>query len=165
MSAHKQENRKKPTQILLVDDDAFVHEMLELLIDQEAYAIRSATNVKGALILISNEAPDIIITDAMMPGESGFRLIEQVKADARTENTPIILLTILQQPDGSVMDASGKADFSVTKPLYLSDITDALERAKRLMEYRKVIKVQLAEPGDTVKVLLREPVEIVKVVI
>jgi len=149
-----QENGKEPTKILLVDDDAFVHEMLNLLIDQQANVIWSASNAREAMVLILNEAPDIIITDAMMPGESGFHLIEQVKADPRTEDIPIILMTILQQPDGSVMDASGKADLLVTKPIYLSDITAVLEQAKQLIDFRKAVKVRLPEPATYIKFVI-----------
>lgn len=150
--------------ILLVDDDAFVHEMVELLIDQEGYTLVSASHVKEAMEMIAHEAPDIIVTDAIMPGESGFSLIEKIKADPRTEDIPTILLTILQQPDGSVMDASGKADFCVTKPVYLSDITSALEQARQLIEHRKVIKVRIVDSCEAVTVLMAEPVEPIKIV-
>ncbi|HJQ25584.1 MAG TPA: response regulator [Blastocatellia bacterium] len=150
----KQEQEHSALKVLLVDDDAFVHEMLALLIDRNAFAMSSARNVKEAMIAIANDPPDLIVTDAMMPGESGFHLIEWVKADPHTRDIPIILLTILQQPDGSVMDASGKADLTVTKPIYLSDITSVLEQAKQLLEYRKSTREQWAEPQPSFTIVL-----------
>ena len=62
------------------------------------------------------------------------------------------------------MDASGKADFSVTKPIYLSDITSALEQAKQLIEHRKVAKVNMSASANAVEVQLSEPTDFVKFV-
>jgi CheY-like chemotaxis protein len=146
--------RKERLKILLVDDEAFVHDLLKLLIDQQAYSVISATNVREAMELVAKQKPDIIITDGLMPGESGFCLIEQVKSDPSTETIPIVLLTILQRPNGAAMDASGKADFCVNKPIYLSDISSALELARELIERRKI---NLAQAFDIANVHLPEP--------
>ena len=135
-----------PLKILLVDDDVFIHEMLDALLDKDQFSQFAVTNVADAMRYMENETPDIIITDAMMRGESGFSLIHRVKSDPRTKDIPIILLTILEQFDGSVMDASGKADISVTKPLYLSDIESALAEAKRLVKTRGAIDISIPKP-------------------
>ena len=76
----------------------------------------------------------------MMPGESGFSLIEKIKARTSSANIPIILWTMLEQPDGSVMDASGKADIAINKPFYRSDILANLERAKGMIGSRSCVK-------------------------
>ena len=155
----------QPLNVLLVDDDFLVHEMLGMMINQEDYSLLSAANVKEALELIASTPIDLIITDAMMPGESGFSLIEKVKADPRHWHIPIILLTILQQPDGSAMDATGKADFSVNKPLYLSDINAALERARQLIGHRKIVNARVPEIADRVDFMMPEPTDSIEVVI
>lgn len=146
-------NQRNPLRILLVDDDMFVHEMVGSLIDQAEYSLVSATNVGDALKVIMDQRPDVIITDAMMPGESGFVLINKVKSDPRTQDIPIVLLTILEDPNGLVMDASGQADFRVSKPLYLSDFNYTLEQAKQLLKDRSEAKAQLPEVEDTVTIL------------
>ena len=167
---------KERLKILLVDDDAFVHDMLKLLIDQQAYSLISATNVRDAMEMVAKHKPDIIVTDGIMPGESGFCLIEQVKSDPRTETIPVILLTILQKLNGTAMDASGKADFCVNKPIYLSDISSALELARQLIERRKInlkqafemvpnVKVHLPEPETDITVRLAMPAPAIKFVI
>jgi CheY-like chemotaxis protein len=137
-----------PLRILLVDDDPLVHEILGTLISEEEYSLDSATNVGDAMGRILNETPDLVITDAMMPGESGFSLINKVKADPRTANIPIILMTILEQPDGSVMDATGQADFRISKPLYLSDITSTLKLARQLVNSRRAMVVHFSEAKE-----------------
>ncbi len=142
-----------PLRLLLVDDDIFVHEMVASLIDEAEYSLVSATNVGDAMKLIREQQPDIIVTDAMMPGESGFGLINRVKSDPRTQDIPVILLTILQDPSGEVMDASGQADFRVSKPLYLSDFNSTLEQARQLRNDRSEAKIHSPELEDTVTIV------------
>ena len=137
----------RPTRVLVVDDDRLVHEILGILLDRTAFSLSSAKNVAEAMESIAADMPDIIITDAMMPGESGFSLIEKVKTQAHTQHIPIILMTILEEPDGSVMDASGKADFSVNKPIYSSNIVSSVEKARHLVEQRKISTVMAASPS------------------
>jgi CheY-like chemotaxis protein len=129
--------------VLLVDDEEFNHEILELSLDKTAFSLLSATSVAEALKIVEITAPDILITDAMMPGESGFSLIEKIRSRPETADIPIILWTILEQPDGSVMDASRKADFTVSKPFYHSTILEALDKARGMAEDRAAVASQL----------------------
>jgi two-component system cell cycle response regulator len=122
--------------VLLVDDEKFNHDILELFLAKTNYVFQSAKNVRDAIEIISDAQTDIVITDAMMPNESGFSLIEKLKANPQTAAIPVILWTILEQPDGSVMDATKKADFTVCKPFYHSEILETLEKARQLAETR-----------------------------
>jgi CheY-like chemotaxis protein len=124
--------------ILLVDDDEFIHEVMKLFLANTQYSLVSALNVQDAIKIIDSDRPDILITDAMMPGESGYSLIEWVKARPGCADIPVILWTIMERPDGSVMDATGKADISINKPFYRCDMMEGLERARQLIETRSV---------------------------
>lgn len=134
VSIHKQ------WRVLLVDDEEFNHEILDLSLDKTAFTLVSAKNVHEALRVLATEPPDIVITDAMMPGESGFSLIEKMRSNPQLAKIPIILWTVLEQPDGSIMDASRKADFTVSKPFYHSTILETLEKARELAEYRTAVE-------------------------
>lgn len=130
---------EKPAQrvkILLVDDDEFIHEVMKLFLANTQYSLISALNVQDAIRLIESQRPDILITDAMMPGESGYTLIEWMKARPDCADIPVILWTIMERPDGSAMDATGKADISINKPFYRCDMMEGLERARKLIETR-----------------------------
>lgn len=120
--------------VLLVDDDEFIHEMMKLYLANTEYSLNSATTAQDAINLIDNDPPDILITDAMMPGESGFGLIEKIRARPACADIPIILWTILEDPDGSVMDASGKADILINKPFYRCDMMAGLEKARLMLK-------------------------------
>jgi two-component system, chemotaxis family, response regulator PixH len=118
--------------VLLVDDDQTIHETLEIFLDKTAFSLISAMNVEGAMSRVLSDKPDIIITDAMMPGESGFSLINKLKSRPETSCIPIILWTSLEEMNGGVKDSSQKADFSVSKPFYTPEIMASLEQAKEL---------------------------------
>jgi PleD family two-component response regulator len=140
----------KRYKILLVDDEDFNHEILDLSLNKTEFSLVKAKSVEAAMRIIAADPPDILITDAMMPGESGFSLIEKIRSSPATKDTPIILWTSLEQPDGSVMDASRKADFTVSKPFYLSSILETLEKAKQLAQERTTTQ-KGDDPDNTVR--------------
>ena len=125
--------------LLLVDDDNFTHEMMELFLRNTEYILISAFCADEALRIIASDPPDIVITDAMMPGESGFSLIDKIKARPASANIPILLWTMLTQPDGSAMDATGKADIVIGKPLYRCNMLENLDKAKQLIAHQSAI--------------------------
>ena len=112
---------------------------MDLFLRNTEYVLISAFTADEALRIIISDPPDIVITDAIMPGESGFSLIDKIKAHPASARIPILLWTMLTQPDGSVMDASGKADIVIGKPLYRSNMLENLKKAKRLIEHRIAI--------------------------
>ena len=116
--------------ILLVDDDQMIHDTMALLLGNTEFSLVSAMNVKGAIDIVASDRPDIIITDAMMPGESGFSLIDKLKSRPETSRIPVILWTGLEDLSGGAKDSSRKADFTMSKPFYRSEIMATLERAK-----------------------------------
>jgi DNA-binding response OmpR family regulator len=125
----------KSLKVLLVDDEATIHELLELALKSTEYSLVSALNVDEAMKEItSSYPPDIVITDAMMPGRSGFTLIASLKSNPSTSDIPVILWTILEDVNGAVMDSSGKADLTMTKPFNLPSLLANLAIAKRLIK-------------------------------
>jgi CheY-like chemotaxis protein len=99
------------------------------------YTLVCATNVDEAMkVMASTNPPDIVITDAMMPGDSGFTLITSIKSNPATAGIPVILWTVLIQRNGDVMDSSGRADISMSKPFNLRNILDSLTRARQLIK-------------------------------
>ena len=121
--------------VLLVDDEKTMHEMMGFALENTGYFLVSATNVDEAMKVISSSyPPDIVITDAMMPGDSGFSLITSIKSNPTTSNIPVILWTVLEQQNGAVMDSSGQADIAMSKPFDLKNILDSLTRARQLIK-------------------------------
>jgi len=128
------EKNEVPIKVLLVDDEESMHCMARLALNSTEYSLVSAKNVNEARQVIASQCPpDIVITDAMMSGESGFSLITSMKSNPTTSKIPIILWTILEQVNGAVLDSSGKADITMSKPFNLPHIMESLMRAKQMM--------------------------------
>ena len=125
--------------LLLVDDDNFTHEMMELFLRNTEYILLSTFSADETLRIIASDPPDIVITDAMIPNENDFSLIGKIKTQQTSARIPILLWTMLTQADGSVMDASGKADFVIGKPLYRSNMLENLDKAKQIIARRIAI--------------------------
>ena len=79
--------------LLLIDDDAAVHALLDEELTSLGYAVSSAFTGEEGLRCAVEVKPDVIILDLMMPGMSGFEVADGLKDDARTANIPILILT------------------------------------------------------------------------
>jgi CheY-like chemotaxis protein len=79
--------------LLVVDDDAAVHQMLEQELGREGYVIESATSGADAIERAERLRPDVIILDLMMPGMSGFEVAERLRQHDGTARIPIVVLT------------------------------------------------------------------------
>lgn len=92
---------KKPTKVLLVEDDKMILDMYTLKFAQEGYKVFQAENGKDGLVMAKKETPDIILLDIILPQMDGFSVLKKLKSDASTKNMPVVLLTNLGQ-DGDV---------------------------------------------------------------
>jgi len=81
--------------ILIIDDSPDIINLLSGLLKHQ-YKVKTATNGdRGLKIAQSDDSIDLILLDVMMPGPSGFEVCEQLKADVKTSDIPIIFLTAL----------------------------------------------------------------------
>jgi signal transduction histidine kinase/DNA-binding response OmpR family regulator len=79
--------------LLLIDDDASVHTMLDEELTMLGYAVESAFSGEDGLRVAHDRVPDVIILDLMMPGMSGFDIATSLKDNPLTANVPILVLT------------------------------------------------------------------------
>jgi signal transduction histidine kinase/CheY-like chemotaxis protein len=81
------------TRLLLIDDDADIHELLDDELTRLGYTIESAFNGETGFAAAKANAPDVIILDLMMPGMSGFEVAGMLKDHPLTSRIPILVLT------------------------------------------------------------------------
>jgi len=81
-------------EILVVDDDADIRDSLQLILERDGYAVRSAANGSQARDLLAEWQPDLVILDVMMDTDTeGFDVAHELRAGGTLAETPIILLT------------------------------------------------------------------------
>lgn len=106
------ENRKK---VLVVDDDAdVVHYLRELLLPY--YEVLSRFDAESAYQVIKEEAVDIVISDVVMSGATGYDLCRMIKENIQISHIPVILLTAKATVGDQVEGLDSGADAYVTKP-------------------------------------------------
>ncbi len=103
--------------ILLVDDSKTeLHFMSELLV-KRGYAIRTAENGEEAMKRLSEETPDLILMDVVMPGQNGFQLTRAITRDPRFANVPVIMCTSKNQETDKVWGMRQGARDYIVKPV------------------------------------------------
>ncbi len=102
--------------IFIVDDDPDVRDLVEYKLVQNGHDVLCATNGQDALQLVPAAMPELVLLDVMMPGISGFDVLERLRADACTHQLPIIMLTAkAQEADAERGFTLGANDY-VLKP-------------------------------------------------
>lgn len=83
----------RPLQVLLVDDNPIQLSLLRHLFQKHGHTTVEARNGAEALILLSSEYPDVVVSDCVMPLLDGYQLCRLLKDDSATRDIPVLLLT------------------------------------------------------------------------
>ena len=123
--------------ILIVDDTPANLRLLSSMLTQQAYTVRLAPNGKLALLNAQADPPDLILLDIKMPGLSGYEVCEQLKADPRTRDVPIIFISALDQTEDKVKAFThGGVDY-ITKPFQIEEVLARVETHLSLYALRR----------------------------
>ncbi|SES66530.1 PAS domain S-box-containing protein [Methanococcoides vulcani] len=93
MDRYKEKLERKNPKILLVDDEPYVVELLSSMLEPEGFSILRAYSGTDAIDICTEEQPDIVILDLMMPQVSGFDVISVLSSNPETWNIPIVACT------------------------------------------------------------------------
>ncbi len=102
--------------IPLVEDEPAIQELLAFNIRQCGFSPIQAVDAAAALAHVSRELPDLILLDWMLPGIGGIELAKRWRADQRTRNVPIIMLTARTDERDKIHGLESGADDYITKP-------------------------------------------------
>ncbi len=94
--------RLRPTTILWIDDDQLLLKLCTEAFEQYGYQVLAASDGPAGIALAKQERPDLILLDVMMFGMDGLEVCERLRAEPALAETPIVLLTVLE--DAGVRD-------------------------------------------------------------
>jgi diguanylate cyclase (GGDEF)-like protein len=120
--------------ILVVDDEPLSRQVLQAAVEQFGHKWTAAQNGQAAWQCYSQDRPDVLITDLMMPGLDGLELCRRVRADAQAGYTYIILVTVLSDRQDIVRGMDAGADDYLVKPLQVFDLQTRLIAAQRVTD-------------------------------
>jgi two-component system cell cycle response regulator len=138
--------------ILVVDDNELNVKLLEAKLSYEYYDVIHAYSGPEALAMANAEPPDLVLLDVMMPRMDGFEVCRRLKANPRTADVPVVMVTALSDVVHRVQGLEAGADDFLTKPV--NDVAlfarlRSLVRLKRTLEEwraREEICLRLAGP-------------------
>jgi two-component system KDP operon response regulator KdpE len=102
-----------PGRILVIDDEAQITRVLRASLTAQGYSVRTANDPEEGLLLYREWAPDLVITDLMMPTMTGVDVCRAIRA---TAPTPILVLSVRDHERSKVEALDAGADDYVTKP-------------------------------------------------
>ncbi len=128
--------------VLVIDDNIDMLSMLKLILERQGHhEVIACSNGHEGLQAAFMHMPDVALVDVMMPGMSGYDVVKKLRADERTQNMGIIILTARGQSVDRAAALAAGADDHMSKP---ADVETLLKRVNELVE-RRASKPQGAE--------------------
>ncbi|MGK7883997.1 MAG: response regulator transcription factor [Crocosphaera sp.] len=153
MAPPKDNLHKENKHLLLVDDDPNLVLLVKDYLEFQGYEVTTAENGKEALRVLTEDVPDMIICDVMMPEMDGYALIEQVRKNNRTSCVPVMFLSAKGQSQDRVKGLQTGADVYMVKPFepeeLVAQVESSLKQASRLMSYKAHLS---RDEGDRIHV-------------
>lgn len=114
--------------IVIVDDDEMLRMIVEAKLRARGYRVVPVAEGAEAVGTILRERPDVVLLDMMMPGIDGLEVLREIKADARTAETPIMMLTARRQEADIVACLKAGASDYLVKPFIPEELAMRLQR-------------------------------------
>jgi two-component system CheB/CheR fusion protein len=107
--------------VLLVDDEFALTDTLKEFLEYEGYAVECAGNGKEALEVMDRQAPDLVVSDMMMPIMDGYRLLHAMRARPALKSIPVLLTSAISRT--TVLSRDAVLEFSgfLQKPVKLKE--------------------------------------------
>ena len=137
---------RRPTSILVVDDDQELRSLLQRFLGEYGFQVRTAEN--GAMLdrALERDPPDLIVLDLMMPGEDGLAICRRLRA--ADEVVPIIMLTAKGDPVDRIVGLEMGADDYLAKPFTPRELVARIAAVlRRLGPERTVLRDELLDIG------------------
>ena len=104
------------SRVLVVEDEAAIAELVAIHLRHAGYEVTRAATADEAQQAVDRMLPDLVVLDWMLPGQSGIVLSRRWRAEDRTRELPVIMLTARVEEDDKIAGLDAGADDYLTKP-------------------------------------------------
>ena len=123
--------------VLAVDDIPLNLILVKKMLARFNFQLRTAANGQQALEAVSERVPDLILLDLMMPGIDGFEVIRQLRANPKTADVQIVILSALNSNEDVVKGFNMGANDYIMKPIIMERLLSCVVTQMQLVEARK----------------------------
>ncbi|MDT8840194.1 phosphate regulon transcriptional regulator PhoB [Paraburkholderia fungorum] len=140
-----------PASVLIIEDEPAIAELLAVNIKHAGYHPLQARGADSASAIVSEVLPDLIVLDWMLSGTSGLAFLRRLRADSRTREVPVIMLTARTEEQDLVDGLEAGADDYMAKPFSPKEL---VARIKAVLRRRAP---QLTDDAVTINCLTLDP--------
>jgi DNA-binding response OmpR family regulator len=120
------ENLKR---VVYVEDEQEMIDLVRLILGRKGFDVIGANGGKEGIDTIRKLIPNLVLLDLMMPDMDGWEVYQQMKADEKTRDIPVIVITAKAQSIDKVLGLHiAKVDDYIAKPFSPSELVDSLEK-------------------------------------
>jgi two-component system alkaline phosphatase synthesis response regulator PhoP len=114
--------------IMVVDDEPDIRMVLSRILKKRGYEVELCESAEEAIEkLRSGNLPELIIMDLMMPGMSGTEACRVIKSDPELKEIPLVILTVMSEPEAKEESRDAGADAHVDKPINMAKLFATIE--------------------------------------
>jgi two-component system, sensor histidine kinase and response regulator len=135
-------NPARPASIMVVDDQPANLKLLEGMLKQDGYAVRSFPRGRLALAAAEQTPPDLVLLDITMPEMTGYHVCQRLKSNPQLARIPVIFLSALNETDDKVTAfQAGGVDY-VTKPFQVDEVRARVKTHLEIHRLRTALEEQ-----------------------
>lgn len=113
--------------ILIIDDEEDLVETMEMALEAHGYSVMTALDGEDGLKKSTQERPDVIVLDIMMPKMNGYQVCWELKNHDETKSLKVIMLTAKTQESDKFWGYETGADEYITKPFEMQELIQKIE--------------------------------------
>lgn len=112
--------------VLLIEDEPNIIEAISFILKRDGWIVATHSDGKSAIAAIERHAPDVVILDVMLPGRSGFDILQDLRDDEATQDLPVLMLTARGQIKDREMAQRLGASRYMTKPFSNAEVLECI---------------------------------------
>ncbi|GAD57211.1 MAG: DNA-binding response OmpR family regulator [Limimaricola cinnabarinus] len=110
--------------VLLIEDEPNIIEAVSFILSRDGWTVHTHSDGLSAVERVRAHPPDLVILDAMLPGRSGFDILQELRGDPATRTLPVMMLTARGQARDRDLAMRLGATHFMTKPFSNAEVLD-----------------------------------------